>query len=107
MLHQFQAPAGPPANTEGWVVTLTIDDVFVAICEEIVGLDFSQEQWAQAESCDMFQQGNYCGGFDATEGEFVFEVLIEGNEYWFQFSLAEAAQIAVGAELRLQASLAS
>ena len=64
------------------------------ICSLIIKEDKSIEQWSEIESDDMFQKGNYSGGFDATEEEFCFSVYINNDEYWFQFSLEEANEIA-------------
>ncbi|MEL6546887.1 MAG: hypothetical protein AAFQ82_19835 [Myxococcota bacterium] len=51
----------------------------------------------------MFQLGSYCGGFDATEGEFVFGVMRGSVEYWFQFPLETAARIAAGESVPIEA----
>ena len=37
------------------------------------------------ESCDMFQEAPYVGGFETIENAFCFSVYDEdGAEYWFQ-----------------------
>jgi len=48
-----------------------------------------KKQWAEIESDDMFQHGNYEGGFDATGMTFCFSVYENGQEYWFEFPLSE------------------
>lgn len=64
------------------------------ICKVILEDNLSIEQWSEIEGDDMFQRGNYIGGFDATEQEFCFSVFIKSQEYWFQFSLDFAKDIA-------------
>ncbi len=63
------------------------------ICEEIVAENKNIDQWAEIESSDMFQKGNYEGGFDATEMEFCFSVFLDNCEYWFQISLEQVEKI--------------
>ena len=70
-------------------MTHTVNNDFLIICKEILEENKSDDQWAEIESDDMFQQGNYEGGFDATEMEFCFSVYENGQEYWFQFPLSE------------------
>ena len=77
-------------------MNLKITDDFVQICKAIVKANKTIEEWCEIESDDMFQAGTYCGGFDADEREFCFEVIIDDSEYWFQFSLEQAVLIAGG-----------
>ena len=79
------------------------DDALTAICREIIAAGRTESEWAERESSDMFQRGTYCGGFDADEMEFCFDTLIDGTEYWFQFNLQDAARIAVGHAVALEA----
>ena len=52
-------------------------------------------QWAEIESCDMFQTSNYCGGFDADEQAFCFSYFDPNNqEFWFQIDLQQVKSIA-------------
>jgi hypothetical protein len=60
---------------------------FLSICREILEENKSENEWAEIESDDMFQEGNYEGCFDATEMEFCFSVFENGEEFWFQFPL--------------------
>lgn len=83
------------------------DEELRTICREIVACGWSEAEWAQRESSDMFQLGAYCGGFDATEGAFCFEVQLDGVEYWFQFGLDEARRVSVGDYVRFEAREAS
>jgi hypothetical protein len=56
----------------------------------IVDKGLSATEWAERESSDMFQSDHFSGGFDATEGEFLFSYYPkEGGEFWFGLSLAE------------------
>lgn len=70
---------------------------FVALCKSILAVGKSVSEWALVESDDMFQVGPYEGGFDAGEAEFCFEVIIDGDEFWFQVPLEQITQIASGA----------
>jgi hypothetical protein len=69
---------------------------FLSICEGILQENKSIEEWAAVESDDMFQKGNYVGGFDATEMAFCFSVFVDHREYWFQVFLEEIKGILSG-----------
>ncbi|MBN1126823.1 MAG: hypothetical protein JXA82_17590 [Sedimentisphaerales bacterium] len=73
-----------------------VDVEFVRICTAIVNQKKGIEEWAIIESDDMFQEGKYEGGFDATEMAFCFSVYIDSSEYWFQLTLEEIRDIAEG-----------
>jgi hypothetical protein len=66
---------------------------FLAICKQIVLENKTNEQWAEIESDDMFQEGNYEGGFDATGMEFTFCIYISNIEYWFQLTLENVHKV--------------
>ncbi len=70
-------------------MTHKIKDDFLAICTEILTENKTPEQWAEIESDDIFQRGNYEGGFDATGMTFCFSVFENGKEYWFEFPLTD------------------
>ena len=77
------------------------------ICVEVQETGYSLEQWAEIESDDMFQNGSYCGGFDADEGEFCFSFYSSsGQELWFQIDLDLAYRIANGSPLSILGRLA-
>lgn len=85
---------------------LTIDSELRSICQEIVAEDQTEEEWAEVESDDMFQSENYVGGFDADEEAFCFGYYApDGQEYWFELTLAEAKAIAAGENLAIEARL--
>jgi hypothetical protein len=64
---------------------------------EISESDWSEADWAEHESDDWWQTEELCGGYDATESAFCFSYYApEGDEFWFQFTLAQAAKIANG-----------
>jgi hypothetical protein len=69
---------------------------FFRIVAQIVLEDKQPEEWAEIESGDAFQEGNYAGGFDATEMAFCFSAYLEGKEYWFQLSLEDIYKIRDG-----------
>ena len=67
------------------------------ICEEIDAKNLQPAQWSEIESDDMFQSGNFIGGFDADENEFCFSYFAPNKmEYWFQFNLEIALEISQG-----------
>ena len=72
------------------------------ICREIEAKGFSNSQWAEIESDDMFQTSQFVGGYDADEREFCFSYRpSDGGELWFQFGLDQAKEIATGKFLPL------
>jgi len=74
---------------------IPIKPELVEICKEIRDKGFSEYQWAEIESCDMFQSDSFVGGYDADENEFCFSYYDQnGNEYWFQFNLKLALEMA-------------
>jgi hypothetical protein len=73
-----------------------VDDTLRQICREIIEEQRSQAGWAEVESDDMFQSGNYVGGFDADEQAFCFSVYRPDGEYWFQISLQQVYDIVDG-----------
>lgn len=76
---------------------LRIDNELKNICEQIRRENKTIEEWYQIESDDMFQSGNYCGGFDGIEQEFCFSYYDdEGKEWWFQFSFFDIEKIISG-----------
>ena len=88
------------------MILIRPDEDLLKICRRIAEDDRTLEQWMSTESSDEFQIGEYCGGFDADEGEFCFEMRIDGTEYWFQFSLEQALEIAEGRAVELEARVA-
>lgn len=80
------------------------DAEFLALCREILIGDHSDEEWADLESDDMFQTDSYCGGYDATEEAFTFSYYApDGEEYWFQLTLAEVGALAAGQQVPIEA----
>lgn len=70
-----------------------IQSELVKICEGILNKNLSIKEWSEVESSDMFQEGNYNGGFDSIEEEFCFSYYAGDKEYWFQFPLETVAKI--------------
>jgi hypothetical protein len=70
-------------------MTHKINDDFLEICKEILSENKTAEEWAEIESDDIFQRGNYEGGFDATGMTFCFSVSEHGKECWFEFPLTD------------------
>ena len=71
----------------------TVDKQLKQICCQIVASNQTEKEWAEIESDDMFQVGDYEGGFDATEMMFCFSLYKEGKECWFQIPLADVISI--------------
>ena len=76
---------------------------FIIICTQIISEDKTPEEWAIVESSEMFQEGDYVGGFDATEMEFTFSIYENGKEYWFQLLLIVINDIAKGKKKEVEA----
>lgn len=73
------------------------------ICSSIIERRWNEGTWSAHESSDEFQTQHLCGGFDATERAFCFSYYSsDGREYWFQFSLVEAEQLASSAMVPLR-----
>lgn len=70
-----------------------IEESLRVLCHKILNENKSIEEWSEIESSDMFQEGNYNGGFDSIEEEFCFSVYIDDVEYWFQFPLEDVPKI--------------
>ncbi len=66
-------------------MTLSVNDEFKVICRQIEVENFSVEDWRDAESSDEFQGEHFCGGYDADE-----------KEWWFQLTLDEVQNILRG-----------
>lgn len=76
---------------------IDVSEQLRAICQEISESDWSESDWAEHESDDWWQTEELCGGYDATESAFCFSYFAAaGEEYWFQFSLADVPKIASG-----------
>lgn len=68
-----------------------------SIFQEIVNENKKEEEWSEIESSDMYQEGDFSGGFDAIEHAFCFSYYDqEGEEYWFQVTLDEIKEIIDG-----------
>jgi len=70
-----------------------VDDIFRGICAQIASEGLHESQWAEVESDDMFQVGDYEGGFDADESAFCFSVHSSDGEWWFQLTLDEIVDV--------------
>jgi hypothetical protein len=74
-----------------------------ATCRDIVGRNWNEKVWSAHESDDEFQTEHLCGGFDATEQAFCFSwYSSNGKEYWFQFPLAEAENLAASSSVSVR-----
>ena len=77
-------------------MTHKIEEELKTLCKEILHKNKSLEEWAEIESCDMFQSDKYCGGFESIEDQFCFSVYLPEGEYWFQFPLKDVERIISG-----------
>jgi hypothetical protein len=81
---------------------ISVDETFRRICEEILASGLSEREWAERESSDWFQDGPYCGGFEAIEKAFCFSYhTADGTEYWFQVTPDEVEQVSQGVLTRI------
>ena len=85
---------------------LRVGTDLIAIAAEIVNSNRSEAEWVAIESDDMFDRGPYVGGFDADERAFVFSYRGDSDELWFQFTLAEAQDIASRNQTSIEARAA-
>jgi hypothetical protein len=78
------------------VERVSISNELLSIFREIIEERKTVGEWAAVESDDMFQIGNYSGGFDATENAFCFSFYNgTGEEFWFQLELDEIKKIGI------------
>lgn len=83
---------------------LSTNEEFRAICAEILSTQKTDEEWSLVESGDWFQTESFTGGYDATEGAFCFSHYDSNrNEFWFQVTLSEVAEIAEGKLTQIEA----
>lgn len=76
---------------------LKVDEELLSLCNEIHSAGKTDEQWAEIESCDMFQTKKYCGGYDATEQGFWFSYYDQDQtEWWFEFTTESLSKITSG-----------
>ena len=61
--------------------------------EEIIELNKTEFEWGEIEASDMFQKGNYIGGFEEIENAFTFSYFLNEKEYWFQLTLNEIRDV--------------
>jgi hypothetical protein len=78
------------------VMKVPINEELRRVARSIIQENKSLDEWAEVESDDMFQEGNYSGGFDADEAEFCFSYFGPDGEIWFQMSLAQIEELASG-----------
>jgi hypothetical protein len=74
------------------------------ICKAISRSERKTEaEWAAVESDDMFQTSTVHGGYDATEQAFCFSYYDAAEqEWWFQLTLREAEDLAVGEHVEIE-----
>lgn len=73
---------------------IEVDADFISICNSILSKNYSNQQWGEIESCDMFQTEHYDGGYDRDEQAFCFSYYSEsGEEFWIQLTLEEIKKI--------------
>lgn len=89
------------------MMQLPVDEELRSICHEIVERNEPLDEWRATESDDEFQSEHFVGGFDAGEDAFCFSYYApDGTELWFQFTLAEAEEIAAGRRTAVDARAA-
>ena len=75
---------------------IPVEEALRRIARLIIDEHKTIDEWAAIESDDMFQDERYVGGFDADEQEFCFSYHGSEGEVWFQLSLEQMAEIAMG-----------
>ena len=76
-------------------MTFEVDEELRSICEDICSQHLSITEWSLIEASDWFQSKRYCGGFDSIDKAFCFSLYDDsGEEFWFQFTLGDARDIA-------------
>lgn len=76
---------------------LEIDNELIRLCKEIQAEGKTDDEWSEIESCDMFQTGKYCGGYEAIEQGFWFSHYDQnGKEWWFEITTESIAKIISG-----------
>ncbi len=76
---------------------LRLTNEFKSICEKIVDIDWSAQEWSEHESDDSFVADHYEGGYDAERRAFCFTYVGSGfTEYWFKITLTEVSDILAG-----------
>ena len=81
---------------------LAIDQDLMAICQEIITDNHSEDEWAEMESGDMFQRGRYSGGFDSDDMFFAFSYDEDGSEWCLSLTLQEVQQVVSGEKATVQ-----
>jgi hypothetical protein len=83
---------------------IKLDDKFRSICQEIIGANKTEEEWAEIEASDMFQDEHYCGGFDASNNAFVFGYYADdGKQFSFLLNLNEISEVLSGRMTKVDA----
>ena len=83
--------------------SIPIDTDLRAIAKEILAMRKTQSDWAEIESDDLFQMGQWSGGYDAHELAFTFSYWDgDEREYWCVLKLSQMASIASGATNSVQ-----
>lgn len=69
---------------------IKITEELFEILKQIKSQNYTDEQWAEIESSDMYQSEHFCGGYDSDEEAFCFSYYSsENKEFWFQFTLED------------------
>jgi hypothetical protein len=83
---------------------IPVPDDLIAICREIVAEGKTDAEWAEIEAGDWFQTDTVHGGYEADEHAFTFSLYTpDGGELWLTLTLAEAAEVARGERLTVEA----
>lgn len=78
---------------------IPITEELRAILERVLNEGKTEPEWAEIESDDIFRSEQFDGGFDATERAFCFSYYDpNGDEFWFQITLAEIRELLAGAK---------
>lgn len=84
------------------LLQLNVDIELQNICREILQMNKCDDEWAEIESCDMFQTSNYCGGYVVEEQAFWFSYFdAHQKEWWFELRTEQLIPVLEGELLHL------
>ncbi|MBB4635616.1 hypothetical protein [Longimicrobium terrae] len=83
---------------------LPVNDDLRGICREILDEGKTDEEWNEMAASDWFQTDSVHGGYEGVEDGFTFSYYSpQGEELWFQLTLAAVAEVAAGTRTSVEA----
>jgi len=82
---------------------VNVEPDFVLICKSIIAANLTDQEWDEVSAADMFQEGNYVGGYEGAESAFTFSYFNgTGDELWFQLGLPEIQKVVAGELIHIE-----